>query len=145
MISKRIRQRVFRKFGGRCAYSGTPLEDDWQVDHYIPKRYCESMLPHVRRKVIKKGLTDPDVFDNLMPAQKIVNHYKRALTPIDFKNWYLGGLHERLAKLPKNPRTEDSIKHKEYMLKVAGYFGITPDKPFDRIFYFERLTMMRTT
>jgi 5-methylcytosine-specific restriction endonuclease McrA len=36
MTSKK-REQVYKKYGGRCAYTGTPLKDDWQVDHIIPK------------------------------------------------------------------------------------------------------------
>jgi len=47
------------------------------------------------------------------------------------------GLHERLKKLPKNPKAEKSIKRKKYLLKVAEFFDIKPDKPFNGKFYFE--------
>ena len=30
------RERIYNKFGGLCAYSGTSLEDDWQIDHVKP-------------------------------------------------------------------------------------------------------------
>jgi len=104
-----------------------PLESDWQVDHVVPKHWCY---------FIKKN---PDDIQNLVPCQKIINHYKRALSVERFKLSWLGGLHKRLAKLPKNPRTEKSKKHILYMLKVASYFGITKDKPFSGTFYFETL------
>lgn len=143
-ISKKLRRRVYNKYGGRCAYSGTPLKKDWQVDHYYPVRYCRSALPSVRPVVMGKNLTDPNAFHNLVPAQRIVNHYKRALLPDKFRTWYLGDLHLRLAKLPKKPRVDKTIRHKEYLLEVAALFGITPDKPFDQIFYFETLEYHRT-
>jgi len=143
-ISKNLRLRVYNKYGGRCAYSGTVLKDDWQVDHYYPVRYCESVLPSVLPKIAEKEITDPNVFHNLMPAQRIINHYKRALLPDEFRTWYLGGLHERLQKLPKNPRVKKSIRHKAYLLEVAAYFNITPQQPFSGVFYFERLNMYRT-
>ena len=115
------RQEVYDKYNGLCAYSGTPLEDDWQVDH-----------------LVSQHLDGGNDIENLVPVQKIINHYKRALRLEDFRTWYLGGLHTRLDK-PKNPRTEKSRKTKEYRLKVASYFGITPDKPFSGKFYFEQL------
>ncbi len=107
------REAVYDKFGGRCAYTGKPLGDDWQVDHIVPKR-----------------LGGTDDMENLVPVLKIANHYKRALSLKDFKEWYLGGLHERLRKLPKNPRSEKGIRRKEYLMKVSEAFDITPDKPF---------------
>lgn len=144
-IPKELRRKVYKKCGGRCAYTGTILKDDWQVDHYYPVRYCKMTLPNVQLKVFNElEITDPNDFHNLLPAQRIVNHYKRALLPGKFKSWYLGGLHERLAALPKNPRTEKSINHKRYLLEVAELFGITPNKPFNGIFYFETLDFVRT-
>jgi len=114
------RNVIYEKFGGLCAYSGTPLEEDWQVDHLIPKRHGGS-----------------DDITNLLPVQRILNHYKRSLTLDDFRILWLGGLHKRLAKLPKNPRTEKGQRRKDYLLKVASYFGIEIDKPFSGKFYFE--------
>ena len=132
-----LRQKVYNKFNGRCAYSGTKLEDDWQVDHIIPKHLMNILGPEARKRM---GFTPGvDDMDNLMPVQKIVNHYKRSLTLEQFRVWYLGGLHKRLKKLPKNPKVERSINHKRYLLEVAGLFGITPDKPFSGVFYFEQI------
>ena len=124
------REKIFNKFGGKCAYSGTPLESDWQIEHIKPIRRNwdgTSMFP------------ENDNEDNLVPIQKLINHYKHSLDLETFRTWLLGGLHERIAKLPKNPKTEKSKKHKKYMLTIAGYFGITPEKPFEGEFYFEKL------
>lgn len=128
-MTKAQREQIKMKYGGLCAYSGTPLEDDWQVDHIFP----------IIRDIGGPGCMNPerDCPDNMVPCQKIINHYKGSLPLETFRNWFLGGLHERLAKLPKNPRTDRSIKRSAYLNKVAGYFGITPDKPFSGRFYFE--------
>lgn len=77
--------------------------------------------------------------DNMFPCQKIVNHYKGSLNLETFRTWFLGGLHERLKKLPKNPNTEKSRKKKAYLLEVASLFGISEDVPFSGKFYFETL------
>ena len=126
-ISKKNREIIKQKFNGLCAYSGTPLEDDWEIDHIKPQFYY--------KLGIEKG--NKDDMSNLIPTQKLINHYKRGLSLEEFRTWYLGGLHKRLAKLPKNPRTEKSKKRNEYMWKIANYFGITENKPFDGVFYFE--------
>lgn len=121
------REAIYNKYNGRCAYSGTPLEDDWQIDHFIPKR--SYMKPY-----FNIGMND---IKNLMPTQKLINHYKRGLTIDKFRNDWLGGLHKRLGKLPKNPRTNKGQRRKDYMLKIAKYFGITENNPFRGIFYYE--------
>lgn len=132
-ISKKLREQVKQKYNGLCAYSGTPLENDWQVEHIKPKFHFEYG--------IEQG--NPDNIDNLVPVQKLINHYKRALDLEKFRNDWLGKMHIRLARLPKNPRTEKSKKRIKYMRTIAGYFGITPDKPFGKVFYFETLTKQK--
>jgi 5-methylcytosine-specific restriction endonuclease McrA len=126
------RKLIFDKFGGKCAYTGTDLKDDWQVDHIKPRIMYEiGSYPY-------EG--NPNDISNLVACQKIVNHYKRALPLETFRTWFLGGLHERLKKLPKNPKTEKSHKRKAYLLEVASLFGISEDTPFSGKFYFETLS-----
>lgn len=133
------RVAVFEKFNGKCGYSGTKLESDWQVDHLFPKRCGHFYESDVMRNYHNFKGSCVDSIDNLMPSQKIINHYKGGLFLEEFRDWYLAGLHKRIAKLPKNPRTERSIKKKIYLLKVAGYFGITKYNPFSGKFYFETI------
>lgn len=123
------RQSIFEKFNGLCAYTGRPLEADWQVDHMEPPFYA-SMYQR-----------DPNRPENLVPALRIVNHYKREKDLEGFRKYMLT-FHERLAKLPKNPYVDKSIKRKAYMYKVADAFGITPDIPFNGTFYFETITTL---
>jgi hypothetical protein len=126
------RERIYNKFGGLCAYSGTPLEADWQIEHINP----------VVRNCFSKGMMfkDSDNEENMVPVQKLINHYKHSMTLEEFRRWYLGGMHNRLKKLPKNPISDKNIKRKAYMLKIAAYFGITENNPFSGVFYFETIT-----
>jgi hypothetical protein len=124
------RQLIFNKFGGKCAYSGTELKDDWQIDHIIPKCITLQSFHNIK--------SHNDI-ENLIPCQRIINHYKRAL-PLDiFKSWYLDGLHLRISKLPKKTNSPTAIKRKNYLLEVASYFDITESNPFNGKFYFETL------
>ena len=131
-ISKKNREIIKQKFGGKCAYSGTELESDWQVEHIKP--------------VVRNWWNNTSLFednhnlDNMVPVQGLINHYKHSYSLDVLRNWLLGEMHIRLMKVPKNPRTEKGIKKKAYILKIAAYFGITENKPFNRVFYFETLT-----
>ena len=127
-ISKKDRELIRQKFGGKCAYSGTILEDDWQVDHIKPLR--RFLGQHEKKN---------HNTENMVPVQRIINHYKGPRDLETFREWFLGGLHIRLRTLPKHPRTEKSIRHKKYMIEVAGFFGITENKPFGGKFYFETI------
>lgn len=126
-MDKNKRQKVFEKYKGLCAYTGKPLGDDWQIDHMEPPFYA-SMYQR-----------DPNRPDNLVPALRIINHYKREKDLEEFRKYMLT-FHERLSRLPKNPWVSKSIGRKAYMNKIADAFGITPDKPFSGVFYFEMLT-----
>jgi len=129
-ISKKDRETIRMKFGGKCAYTGTELKPDWQVDHVKP----------VRRNWTTNTAEHPDAhnLDNMVPVQRIVNHYKNSLELELFRTWLLGGLHERLKKVPKNPKSEKSKRRKEYILEVAGLFNIDCSTPFSGRFYFEK-------
>lgn len=120
------RTLIHYKYAGRCAYTGVLLDSDWQIDHITPKRlYTEGLA---------EG--DPEDIDNLVPAHSIINHYKRAHKLENFRK-LLSTLHNRLARLPKEPKTERSKKRSTYLLQVALLFNIAPRSPFSGKFYFE--------
>jgi 5-methylcytosine-specific restriction endonuclease McrA len=69
-ISKKMREAVYNKYDGHCAYCGKELEPKgWQLDHLIPYqrerfgRYTEEQI---------------ECFENYMPACRRCNNYKRA-------------------------------------------------------------------
>lgn len=129
IMSPKQRELIYNKFNGKCAYSGKQLET-YQVDHITPK-YRYVLLGNRNR--------NPNDPENLIPCEYILNHYKRGL---DLEQWrkYLLTFHLRLAKLPKNTNSPSTQKRKDYMFKVADIMGITVDKPFNGVFYFETLT-----
>lgn len=133
------RQIVHDKFNGLCAYTGKPLGADWQIDHMTSKyeaRYIDAWNIASTKDWNAAKVKIHDI-KNLMPALRIVNHYKRSLDLEGFRKYMLS-FHLRLAKYPKNPIVKSSIKRKEYMYKVADAFDITIDKPFSGLFYFEK-------
>ncbi len=82
-------------------------------------------------------IVDYHDIDNLVPANKIINHYKRSLSLEDFRD-YMKTFHLRLAKLPKTTSVEKIKRRIQYMNNIAESFGITTDTPFSGIFYFEK-------
>lgn len=115
--SKSVRERVYKKFDGHCAYCGKSIEyKQMQVDHYYPQ--CKARFYSRRFNI------DVHAEENLMPTCRRCNHYKRAATPKQFKT-LMKTLHERLEAI--------------YILKVAVDFGMATIQPFDGLFYFEKL------
>jgi 5-methylcytosine-specific restriction endonuclease McrA len=114
--SRSVRERVYQKYNGHCAYCGRAIEyKQMQVDHYYPQ--CKAKF-YLRRFKI-----DVHSEDNLMPTCRRCNHYKRARTPKQFRE-LMQTLHERLEEI--------------YILKVAVDFGLATIQPFDGNFYFEK-------
>lgn len=65
------RQAVYDKFGGRCAYCGSPIEfKRMQVDHFWPQ-----FLAH------QQPWIDNNRFDNLMPSCHKCNNHKHGMRP----------------------------------------------------------------
>lgn len=82
--------------------------------------YKAMQVDHIFPKCCRGG----DTIENLMPTCRRCNHYKRANTLENFRNLMMS-LHQRLGKI--------------YILSVAVNFGMCEVKPFDGVFYFERL------
>lgn len=111
-MKKELREHIYNKYGGHCAYCGKNIEyKKMQVDHLKP--FCHFYF-------------DPkisDHIDNLMPSCRRCNHYKRAESLESFRI-KMTSLHERIQKI--------------YIAKVAIDYGIIRLVPWDGIFYFER-------
>lgn len=139
-ISKKLRQEVYEKYNGLCAYTGQPLEDDWQVDHVTSKikHTWDTYYKGGDIDSIKEELKKVHDIENLLPACRIINHYKRSLDLEGFRR-YMTDFHKRLKKLPKKTNVPRTQKRKDYMYRVASLFGITEEQPFCGVFYFETL------
>jgi hypothetical protein len=107
-MKKELRIKVYEKYDGHCAYCGKEIAyEDMQVDHQQPKRHGGK-----------------DTIDNLFPACRRCNHYKRDMNLETFRI-YITTLHERVST--------------PYINKVAIDYGILKVIPFLGTFYFEKI------
>ena len=132
-MKKSDREIVFNKFNGLCAYTGKPLGNDWQVDHIQP---CKHTWGEKEKRVNPSVIIGTHEIDNLYPAIKIINHYKRDSSLEGFRESMMT-FHLRLKKLPKSTNVEKTKKRIIYMNTIAELFDITVNKPFSGKFYFE--------
>ena len=108
-ISKKLRQEVYDKYNGHCAYCGKEIEiKDMQVDHLAP---------------VYHGGTD--TIDNLMPSCRRCNHYKRSASLEVFRS--------NISKIP------EKLMRDSYIFKVGVDYGLFSNEVKDIIFYFEEL------
>lgn len=107
-IPKKVREEVYKKYNGHCAYCGCPLEyKNMQVDH------IESVYWYDGENEI----------DNYNPACRMCNFYKSTMTIEDFRN-QLGKIVERLEKI--------------FIFRLAKKYGLIKEVERPIVFYFEK-------
>ena len=114
--SKKVRQAVFNKFGGHCAYCGKQLSStsEMQIDHVYSKLYSRFHHQAVNNS-----------FENLMPSCRQCNYYKSASTLEGFRR----NLMKTLSHTCRTPFT----------VRLAMQYGMLTYHQWDGKFYFERL------
>lgn len=111
-INKKIREVVYQKYNGHCAYCGREISyKDMQVDHFKPLRTLEPD---------NKNAND---ISNLMPACRMCNHYKRANSLEVFRRY----IYEILRKL-----------RNDYIYKIGVAYGNVIENEKEIEFFFER-------
>ncbi len=117
-INKRVREAVYEKYNGHCAYCGRPIAyKDMQVDHFIPQSLeCIFVAGEYQ------GIDSVDDLKNLMPACRMCNHYKRAHSLDTFRRY--------IEEIPKKLR-------ENYIYKIGVAYGniVEDEKPIR--FFFE--------
>ena len=113
-IPKCVREKVYNKYDGHCAYCGCNLEyKDMQVDHI--SSVWNSRL---------NGNNINDSIDNYMPSCRMCNYYKG------------GGDTESLRN-----RIKTELIHKlqsNFGYKMAVKYGLVKETNMDVVFFFER-------
>lgn len=133
-MKKSDRQKVFDKYGGKCAYCGCELQKGWHVDHLEPCRRITSteqvLQPegvYPRYKWVEKvvGYSNPDAnhIDNYMPSCPSCNINKHGDSIEGFRatiNGFVKSLNERMVQY-----------------KVAKRYGLIQETGNEVKFFFE--------
>ena len=108
VLSKKVREKVYNKYGGRCAYCGCTLQyKEMQVDHFAPV--------HLFGDNIKE--------ENLMPSCRMCNFYKNSLTISKFR--------EQLGKITQR------LNDREFIYRLGKKYGVIEENNKSITFYFE--------
>lgn len=123
VIPNKMREAVYNKYDGHCAYCGKKIEyKEMQVDHLIP----------VQRERFKKYSEEEiECFENYVPSCRRCNHYKRAHSLEVFRRY----IEEIPSKLYRD----------NYIYKVGLDYGLIEPHEQKIKFYFERIEDERTT
>jgi 5-methylcytosine-specific restriction endonuclease McrA len=122
MISKEVRQIVYNKCGGHCAYCGGVITmKQMQVDHIEP--YWHTLTEQQASKSkIKKGSNN---LDNLNPSCARCNKWKSTYTLEQFRNVIETSL--------------DRLKRDTPNFRLARDYNLLTITNIPVIFYFEKL------
>lgn len=108
-ISKEVRQLVYNKCNGHCAYCGCELEyKDMQVDH-----------------VLAVGRGGSNDINNLLPACRQCNYDKHKKTIEGFRRRISKGLYKSLEQV--------------FVYRLAKKYNLVKEEPRVVKFYFEQL------
>lgn len=114
-MKKEEREKIYNKYNGHCAYCGKKIEyKEMQVDHIQPKFLAD-------RGYISKEVIESE--DNLAPACRRCNHYKRANSLETFRK-YVSDIPKKLSN--------------EYICKVGLDYGLVEFHPRRVEFFFEK-------
>ena len=115
-LSKKVREAVYNKYEGHCAYCGKVLKPkDFQVDHLIPVQ---------RERFGKYTEEELERFENYMPTCRRCNHYKRAHSLETFR--------KMIEKIPSK------LFRDSYIYKVVLDYHLLEAHDHKIIFFFEQ-------
>lgn len=79
-MKKELRERVYKRYGGRCAYCGEKIEyKAMQIDHIVPKERFSLLYRQSSR------LYGVDDIENLNPSCRKCNNFKTVWTLEEFR------------------------------------------------------------
>lgn len=120
-IPKKIREQVYAKYFGHCAYCGKEIAyKDMQLDHLIPRQ---------RERFKKYSEEEIECFENYMPSCRRCNHYKRAHS--------LEAFRKMIEEIP------EKLFRDNYIYKVGLDYHLFTVNKHKVIFFFEQVEKAR--
>lgn len=127
--SNKVRQVIFDKYGGRCAYCGCDLQKGWHVDEIEPVRRNKIWNREKSRWEMDKEnpYTHPErmCIENQNPACASCNINKHSMTLEEFR--------EAILKFVQ------SLNLYNTQYKIAKRYGLVKEHNAEVVFYFESL------
>ena len=132
MASKKDREIIFNKYGGKCAYCGDDLKKGWHVDELLPVRR-NYFYDSVKKKTVldkENPYYHPERMniDNQMPSCPSCNINKHSGTIEEFRN-LIQGFKKHLNEI-----------NTQY--KISKRYGLVVEVEKPVVFYFEEVKLI---
>lgn len=129
-MKKSDRQKIYDKYGGKCAYCGCELQKGWHVDEIEPvRRHIERDYDFTKRKTVTRvlGCEHPERFnvDNQNPSCPSCNINKHSMPLEEFRKLIAGFMKH--------------LNEVNTQYKIAKRYGLVKENPIEVKFYFETL------
>ncbi|MBM2596507.1 HNH endonuclease [Pseudomonas sp. BDPW] len=119
-LTKKQRAELRDKFGGRCAYCGVDLPEQWHADHY------EAVQRGVSSYVTGRDALHPENhrMENMMPSCPPCNISKGSMSLEVWREWLAGHVNSLNAYHP--------------IYRLAKAYGLIQETGEPVVFYFEK-------
>lgn len=126
-ISKKNREKIFNKYGGKCAYCGCELQKGWHVDELYPVIRNYKWNKNKTKYVHDGTYMNPQNLniDNQLPSCPSCNINKHSMTLEDFRSLIIGFMKH--------------LNERNTQYKIAKRYDLITETIKPIVFYFERV------
>ena len=120
-LTKKQREQIWQKYGGRCAYCGEPIElKDMQADHIKPifRGWDDQLKAH-----LPEGHLGDNSIENFNPACRACNFRKSTSDIEGFREALEHGL---------------DCCRRDFTYRMMVRYGLVVEQPQKVVFYFEK-------
>lgn len=126
MASKKDREIIFNKYGGKCSYCGDPLQKGWHVDELLPVKRNHKYDKDKQKFVWDGTYEHPERLNinNQMPSCPSCNINKHSGSIEEFRSLITGFMKH--------------LNEINTQYKIAKRYGLVKEEIKPIVFYFEQ-------
>ena len=127
MASKKDREIIFNKYGGKCSYCGDPLQKGWHVDELLPVKRNHKYDKNKQKFIWDGTYEHPERLniDNQMPSCPSCNINKHSGSIEEFRSLITGFMKH--------------LNEVNTQYKIAKRYGLVKEEIKPILFYFEKV------
>ena len=125
-MKKQLRERIYQKYDGHCAYCGCKQQKGWHIEHVKPIKRVPKRFQYGVWEDIEMEQPENNTFANMVPACPSCNINKHSMSVEEFRT----AIHDYMKHL-NNISTQ---------YKIAKRFGLVNETGIKVKFYYEQFS-----